>query len=247
MVGFLKELVIILRYGLKRRLSGVKLYSDEFYRNGIELLAVKINKNSTAKLREFIDSTLANEKANVWRDDLGSDERIYGAERLFPEIATLLPVHEMRKKGESYLGCDLPHYFVLAARLQYREGNTGSGGGWHRDSPFTPQFKFITYLSNVGEDNGPFEYIPRTHSSMHKFKSKFSLSKMRFSVDEVSGQREETRIIVADEGSILIADTKGLHRGNPIKKGRRYACTVYFFENKQSYDNFSRLLQSPDV
>ena len=78
---------------------------------------------------------------------------------------------------------------------------------------------------------------------MHKFKSKFSLSKMRFSVDEVSGQREETRIIVADEGSILIADTKGLHRGNPIKKGRRYACTVYFFENKQSYDSFSRLIQ----
>jgi hypothetical protein len=243
MFGVIKEIVIVLRYGLRRMLSGVKQYSDEFYRDGFELLGVKIKKNSTAKLRDFIESTLADAKANVWRDDLCSDERIYGAERLFPEIETLLPIDEMRKQGESYLGCHLPHYFVLAARLQYREGNVGSGGGWHRDSPFTPQFKFIAYLSNVGEENGPFEYVPRTHSSIHKFKSKFSLGKMRFSAEEVKGQWEETSIVVADEGSILIADTKGLHRGRPIRKGKRYACTVYFFENKRGYDNFSSLLQ----
>jgi hypothetical protein len=244
MLGILKELVIVLRYGLKRNLMGVALYSAEFYRDGIELLGVKIGKDSTEKLRGFIESCLTDGKANVWRDDLCSDERIYGAEHLFPQIATLLPIDEMRKQGESYLCCDLPYYFVLAARLQYREGNVGSGGGWHRDSPFTPQFKFLTYLSDVGEENGPFEYIPRTHTSIDKLKSKFGLGKMRFSAEEVKEQWEDTTIVVADEGSILIADTKGLHRGKPIQKGKRYSCTVYFFENKRSYESFSSLFQT---
>mgnify|MGYP003976150363 CR=1 FL=1 len=243
MLSFIKEVFIMFRYGLMRRINAEKRGNNEFYRNGVELLTDKIDKNSTTKLRDFIDSSLKNNTTNVWTDELGSDQRIYGAEVLLPEMEMLLPIDEMRKKGESYLTQKLPYYFVLAAKLQHRDGNIGSGGGWHRDSPFTPQFKFIAYLSDVGYQNGPFEYIPQTHTSLSKFKAKFDLSKMRFTEEEVKEQWNKSILVTADEGSILIADTKGLHRGSPIQSGERYACTVYFFDNKKNYDSFSNLYQ----
>lgn len=247
MLNLIKEILIFLRHKLLRNYKFSKLYSDEFNTNGVELLKEKINTDSAAKIRDFIDSTIHNTDANIWRDKLLSDERIYGAEEIFPEIKTLLPINEMKEIGQSYLGRDLPYFFILAARLQFKEGNEGSGGGWHRDSPFTPQFKFIVYLSNVSERNGPFEYILKTHTSISKLKAKFNLKKMRFTDDEISKQGKNIKTMVGDEGSILIADTKGLHRGKPIETGKRYACTVYFFENKSSYNNFSKMLQIPHV
>ena len=243
MLGIVKELAIILRYGIYRAFSRHRRYSDAFIRNGVELLPLSVDKVQTRKLRALVDTMLDSSEVNVWRDGVGSDERVYGAEQIFPEIISCLPIREMRSMGESYLGCRLRYYFVLAARLQHRAGNTGSGGGWHRDSPFTPQFKAITYLSQVDEDNGPFEYINGSHTSFHKLTSKFNPSRMRFSDDDVKDQQGAKRTFVGGEGSIIAADTKGLHRGAPIKKGRRYACTVYFFHTEKAYKNFSSLLQ----
>ena len=50
-------------------------------------------------------------------------------------------------------------------------------------------------------------------------------------------------MMTGQKGSILIADTKGLHRGAPIENGERYACTVYFFNKKKNMKSFSNLLQ----
>ncbi len=244
MLGLVKEILIILRYSLMRKLKSKWLFSEEFYRNGVELLPKKIDRISTTKLRTFIDTAIEDKGTNLWTDDLGSDVRIYGAEGIFPEIEMLLPIDEMRKKGESYLSQKLPYHFVLAAKLQHKVGNLGSGGGWHRDSPFTPQFKFIAYLSDVSFQNGPFEYIPKSHTSLNKLNSKFNLDKMRYTAEEVNKQwGDKSTVVIGGEGSILIADTKGLHRGSPIQNGERYACTVYFFSKEKNMQSFSNFLQ----
>lgn len=246
MLGLVKEFLIILRYSaiLKLKSKSKWLFSEEFYRNGVELLPKKIDKTSTTQLRAFIDSAIQNKDTNLWTDELGSDVRIYGAEAISSEIEMLLPIDEMRKNGESYLSQKLPYHFVLAAKLQHKVGNLGSGGGWHRDSPFTPQFKFIVYLSDVSSQNGPFEYVPKTHTSLDKFKSKFNLDKMRYTEEEVNNQWGDRSILVTGgEGSILAADTKGVHRGCPIQSGERYACTVYFFSKKKQMQAFSNFLQ----
>jgi len=245
MKNYIKELIIIFRYNLLRRLfTNKEQLKSEFYRKGFALHSEKLDAKSTGKLRTFIDSAINDSNVNVWRDSFDSDKRIYGVEKLLPEVENLLPVNEMRKKGESYLSCKLPYYFVLAAKLDYKQGNIGSGGGWHRDSPFTPQFKFITYLSDVKKENGPFEYIPYTHLSANKFRSKFKLSKMRYTDSEVLNEWGKGSLVCAGEGSTLIADTRGVHRGHPIRCGTRYACTVYFFSSKESYDSFSNFFQS---
>ena len=245
MKDYIKEFIIIFRYALLRRFFTNKIQlNSEFYRKGFALHSEKVDEKSTEKLRAFIDSAIDDDNVNVWRDSFDSDKRIYGVEKLLPEVEKLLPINEMRKKGEDYLSCKLPYFFVLAAKLDYKHGNIGSGGGWHRDSPFTPQFKFITYLSDVDETNGPFEYIPYSHLSVNKFHSKFKLSKMRYTDCEVENEWGKGSTVCANKGSTLVADTRGVHRGLPIKDGTRYACTVYFFNSKENYDSFSNLFQS---
>ena len=36
--------------------------------------------------------------------------------------------------------------------------------------------------------------------------------------------------IIAPEGSMILANTKSLHRGKPLVKGFRYMLTIYFYE-----------------
>ena len=59
--------------------------------------------------------------------------------------------------AQNYNKKDTKLGFTLAAKMPAKN-NKGSGEGWHRDG-FFRQFKSMIYLSNVDEDNGPFELI----------------------------------------------------------------------------------------
>ena len=47
---------------------------------------------------------------------------------------------------------------TMANKVSYIKNNEGSGGGWHKDAYYT-QFKSILYLTDVNNENGPFELI----------------------------------------------------------------------------------------
>ena len=80
-------------------------------------------------------------------------------------------------------------YFTLAGHLKFESNNLGSGGGWHRDSPFTNQIKTIVYLTDVSSNNGPFEYLVGSHkrSFYAKLKNRWAieLNRMRFTNQEI--------------------------------------------------------------
>lgn len=65
--------------------------------------------------------------------------------------------------GESYTNCELINSHTLGAKLVPKDNNLGSGEGWHRDSVYRIQYKSIVYLTDVNENNGPFEYILGSH------------------------------------------------------------------------------------
>ena len=60
---------------------------------------------------------------------------------------------------------------VLAARLDYKPNNKGSGDGWHMDSPFSNQFKAMCYLSDVRSVNGPFQILKGSHKTISALKA----------------------------------------------------------------------------
>lgn len=130
-------------------------------------------------------------------------------------------------------------YFQMLGHIVYKEGNLGSGSGWHRDSPFSHQFKFILYLNDVNEGNGPFQYILGTHKEDEIYRYtkvlEADLGKYRFSesdVDVIMRKMTNLKIanIIGNAGTLLIADVKGLHRGKPLEYGERWATTRYYFD-----------------
>jgi len=134
----------------------------------------------------------------------------------------------------------------------------GSGGSWHRDSIFR-QFKSIVYLTDVDENNGPFEMIINSHIPKQIKKDEKSANyesmQSRFDAQEidrlVKQHPERLKTLTGKAGTVILVDTSVIHRGIPLKQGTRYALTNYFFEktqiNSHLVEHFSPLVSPEKV
>lgn len=245
MLDYVKEVVKTVQWSVRTFFSRKSPYFSTLSGAGFTKYANKIDRDVCGEIREKIDSCLnTDSSSNIWADEARSDHRIYGFENIFPEVKGLIGFQELKMIGENYLGCRLGASLILAARMNYKEENAGSGGGWHRDSPFTHQFKAIIYLSDVSTENGPFQYMPGSHKLHFKIKNrkKLKIGKYRFTGEDITNLPDTSELCLGSAGNILLADTKGIHRGKPIKVGERYALTLYFWE-KEIPAHFSKLAQ----
>lgn len=193
-----------------------------------------------SNLRNKIDSLIAKGSTNVWVDEAGADHRIFFINEIDEDFNKFYQHPKIRQILAAYTGITRPKGMLLAARIDAKKGNLGSGGGWHRDSPITHQFKAICYLSDVETRNGPFQYIKSSHSKLGVLKAYFSrvinVGQYRFTESEVNSylERTESNIteFIAKQGTIAFTDTKGMHRGKPIEEGSRYVLFCYFWANK---------------
>lgn len=209
-----------------------------------------LSKESCNDLIKEIDNHIESDQLNVWSDDLGADHRVYFIDTINDKFKDFYNTPYFRDVLKSYTGIQDPKGMLLAGRIDAVEGNVGSGGGWHRDSPVHHQTKAICYLSDVSEGNGPFQYIPSSNSKTSVigayFKRIFSPGQYRFSESEInkycsiSGQKVVD--MTAEAGTLLFADTKGIHRGKPIESGRRYVLFCYFWDKKIP-EHFEKLKQ----
>jgi len=170
----------------------------------------------------------------------GSDRRIYGADRVCSELELQGPMDWVDALSRAfYLAAQVP-WFQMLGRITYSGDNLGSGSGWHRDSPFSHQFKAILYLSDVSEENGPFEYLPGSHRFERlRLTSRLlnvPLHKYRFSdeqVEELERLSGTPRMsVIGRRGSLVLIDSRGLHRGRPLRSGERMAVTRYYFPRR---------------
>lgn len=192
-------------------------------------IVVMPNHIPNHELNELI--TAAEEKEFNWESADGADQRLYGLE--INKNRNWLGIDDIYSKYISRFRCDS---FWMFGKLEYRDNNIGSGGGWHRDSLHRRQLKFMIYLSEVEETSGPFEYV----IGSHKIKSKLTLEisqgfgKFRYTSEEINMFAKEhgKSIIkcVSGPGTVVVFDSSGLHRGMPIRSGTRLALTNYMFD-----------------
>lgn len=182
-----------------------------------------------------IDKALIEKADGVWVDEFDSDHRVFGMEMFSLGSRKFADDIQIKNHSIDYLGYESQASFVLGAKLLTSHGNEGSGGGWHRDNAIFRQFKAIVYLTDVKVENGPFEYVLGSHKLKYRFKYFFNKNKFyqtRFDNDndnEVSNVGNEIRTVCGGKGTLVLVDTKGIHRGRPIVEGKRYALTKYMW------------------
>lgn len=202
----------------------------ELSEKGYSIIENYITKEETDILKDKVDSLLNKLQNNFsnsyWSDDLQSDRRIYGIDNHDKIFKSLFENKVLDEICSEYLNKKTFYSFVMANKLVYKKGNLGSGGGWHRDTFKQKQLKYICYLSDVSEKNGPFQLDVNTHTIFNKLLS--FIKKPRKNMRRYKNHNPSNPLdLVASRGTLMVIDTSALHRGRPIEAGSRYALTNY--------------------
>ncbi len=201
--------------------------------NGVAVIPNYFSPQECKEMRQEIDKY---ENIAMVYDN---DKRIWGINKFSRIFNEKFSKNKLFKKiGEHYENDELILETTMAAKLYYKPGNLGSGGGWHRDS-YSRQYKAIAYLSDVTEKNGPFQYITNSHKlenikrEILKFKRKKIIANYpRFSEEDIERYIKEFNAKImtytGTAGTVLLVDVRGIHRGKPIEEGIRYSVFNYY-------------------
>jgi hypothetical protein len=224
-------------YGLSTR-NSVSPVCEALKHEGLYIAPEPLSADALDRLRTACEVIYAHHPGVVSVESNGSDLRIYGIDRLSDaSIFTELQNRFFEDACTFYASSDIKQ-FVMAGDISYSPDGLGSGSGWHRDSPYRHQFKVIVYLTDADKDQGPFEFVKRSHTTSSvvrtaRFLGK-PLSEDRFTNQEIGTVIDEGITLapttcVGNAGTIIYADTRGLHRGRPLVSGGRRAVTFYIY------------------
>lgn len=117
---------------------------------------------------------------------------------------------------------------------------------WHRDYEDQRVLKLFVYLSDVGDETGPFFYVPESHKD-GRYSDIFPVSPPLGVVveDDVIDENfslETQKKIAPRAGTVVLVDTAGLHKGGFCISGERQVFTASYTTHAGiSSPNFNRL------
>lgn len=211
---------------------------DALRRDGLYIAPDPLPTETFERLRAACDEIYSGHPEAVALESNGSDLRIYGIDQLSRKPVFTEMQDDILAEARAFYGSDRIEHFVMAGDISWRSDGLGSGSGWHRDSAFRHQFKAIIYLTDASVDEGPFEFVKGSHKAPSAVRSARHLDKPlaqdRFTDEEVrtlvgAGIIDAPSTCVGKAGTMIFADTRGLHRGRPLASGRRRAVTFYVY------------------
>lgn len=119
------------------------------------------------------------------------------------------------------------------------EANAEAAQLYHFDMDRIKFLKFFFYLKDVGPENGPHCYVAKSH----KRKPKQLLRDGRIS-DEELGQyypKDAFVEITGPRGSILAVDTRGFHKGKPLRSGDRLMLQLEYVTDRFGSNYWPRI------
>ena len=213
-----------------------------------------INKKECEKIKKKINLFMKKYPEKLFTSKRNDDQRIHGAEYIDRKL--IKKYHNssyIKKIGSIYSFAALKNLMTMANKTSFLKNNLGSGGGWHRDS-VCKQYKSILYLVDVNRLNGPFQLIKNSQKFGQIYKDtqkmKIDVRTSRFKNKQIKPiKRDRTVTIEGKAGTLIIVDTSLIHRGSPLKSGKRYALTNYYYPKKiiKNYlDHFKPKLTAND-
>lgn len=120
-----------------------------------------------------------------------------------------------------YLGIEKPSLIHLCMWWTFKTNNLiGSSEAaqlYHYDLDHIKWLKVFIYLTDVGNNDGPHVYIPKSHISGNKNYKLLERGYSRVNDDEMLiFQKTEPKRVLGPAGSIIIGDTKCFHKGSPV-------------------------------
>lgn len=210
---------------------------SELKENGIVVVPDFLDSETCADVREQVDQIIDEHQDACWKDAQNSDNRLFGINFISEFADEFLKNPLFANTACSYMNWKSLVGYTLANRVVFCENNSGSGGGWHRDSARYRDLKVIIYLTDVSTDNGPFQYVRQSHKIAERTRliTKYGagFAGKRFDgdsaevIETLDGNFEAT----GTAGTLIVADTSGIHRGKPLTSGSRYAMTNYYWRD----------------
>ena len=212
--------------------------------NGFAIVADFYTQDECSMLRDEIDNLIIKRKNEnrLWEDPYDADKRCFAAEEDSKLIEKFFKNNFLNSVADNYFKAKMTCSNTLAARIQYRNGNVGSGQGWHRDGN-NMQFKAIVYLSDVDLKDGPFQIIQGSHKpkaiKRHIKLMNHDGVELRMNnkqIEEIKKiEPNNYKVLIAKAGTLVFADTSTIHTGMALSEGgERYTLFNYYYP---SYEN----------
>jgi hypothetical protein len=229
----------------KREISLSKQEDDILYKLDSEGFAVLnldfFEENMLERIQSFSSNLSSNDSdiKSFLKYKLGGD---YGNSRQkFDSINPLLEIalnHKLINLIDSY--------FKMASKLCYLEINETilpddesskldleKSQKYHKDPGINKCVKVFIYLTDVDKHSGPFTYIKKSHKEfMEYFPQKYFGAGGLYPDSQLIDQIIDKDLITpiyGKAGTLIIADTTGLHcGGNSLSKIREMATMVYY-------------------
>ncbi|MEC9092508.1 MAG: phytanoyl-CoA dioxygenase family protein [Planctomycetota bacterium] len=207
-----------------------------------------LNENGFVVVEDFFDPKLCQESVtnldsildehhdDCWKDPLNSDNRMFGINFKYDVAEQFLKNSLFSETVCRYMNWQSLVGYTMVNRVIHRENNPGSGGGWHRDSARYRDLKFILYLTDVSTENGPFQYVRQSNNISErtklilKYGSGFAGKRFNDETAKIVESLEDNCELTGKAGTLIIADTSGIHRGKPLTAGKRFALTNYYWQ-----------------
>lgn len=146
--------------------------------------------------------------------------------------------------AQEYLGakpiCDLLASWI-SLPTQDSKLMSKAAQNFHFDMDRIKFIKFFVYLTDVSEENGPHCFIKGSHRNLPLRLRKDG----RFADSEIFDCYKEADSIqiTGESGSIIAVDTRGFHKGVPLKRGKRDILQVEFSNSLYGHNYEKSTLQ----
>ena len=148
------------------------------------------------------------------------------------DVQALLADPSLLRIMQAYLGCE-PVADVLSMwwhTAYHTSPDSGAAQYFHFDLDRIKWLKVFIYLTEVGPDNGPHSFVPGSHQTSGIPSDILRRGYVRLSDEEVYGRygEENCKKFCGPRGSIIIEDTRGLHKGAHVSGSPRLVLQLQF-------------------
>ena len=124
-------------------------------------------------------------------------------------------------------------HLSLTISAKSKNPDSSSAQLFHFDLDKPKWLKFFIFLNDVDENNGPHFYVPKSHKNSGIVKEIRYRGYERIEDNIVHKNYNDIKLMTAKKGTLLIEDTRGLHKGSAVKKN--YRCIAMIQYNNSNF------------